>query len=79
MEDKYLIIYGEIGKNLKRERRKAGLTQLELANKTNKIDRSKISEIENGKVDFMFSTLLELAIALKIDIEKLIKRERNSD
>lgn len=77
MIDKYSAIYSVIGKNLKRERRKAGLTQLELANKTNKIDRSKISEIENGKADFMFSTLLEITIALKIDIVKLLKRSSN--
>ena len=72
MVNKYLEIYKRIGENLKRERQKANLTQKQLAEKTSKLDNSKISDIENAKEDYMMSTLLELAKALEIDIERLI-------
>ena len=71
--NKYLEIYKRIGSNLKKERKKARLTQVQLAEKTTKLDASKISDIENAKEDFMISTLLEIANALDIDVEKLIK------
>lgn len=72
MVNKYLEIYKRIGENLKRERQKANLTQKQLAEKTSKLDNSKISDIENAKEDYMMSTLLELSKALEIDIERLI-------
>ena len=72
MVNKYLEIYKRIGENLKRERQKANLTQKQLAEKTSKLDNSKISDIENAKEDYMMSTLLELAKALEIGIERLI-------
>lgn len=78
MVNKYLEIYKRIGGNLKKERKKAKLTQGQLAEKTAKLDASKISDIENGKEDFMFSTLLEIANGLGIDIEKLTKGERTN-
>ncbi|MBD1433766.1 helix-turn-helix transcriptional regulator [Sphingobacterium sp. DN00404] len=78
MVNKYLEIYKRIGFNLKQERKKAKLTQGQLAEKTAKLDASKISDIENGKEDFMFSTLLEIANGLGIDIEKLTKGERTN-
>ena len=71
MEDdhkKYFII---IGKNVKRFRKEQGLSQQELANSCNRVDRSKISDIENAKEDFMLSTLLEICIALKISLTEL--------
>lgn len=72
MINKYLPIYKRIGTNLRRERKIAKLTQEQLAKRTAKLDKSKISDIENANEDYMFSTLLELANALDIDIEKLI-------
>lgn len=49
---------------------KANLTQKELADKFSG-DRSKISDIENGKEDFMLSTLLDIAEGLNVDLKKL--------
>lgn len=72
---KFSKTYNLIGKNVKKLRKKAGLTQLELANKTNKVDRSKISQIENGKEDFLLSTLLEISKALKVDIKILFEEK----
>lgn len=74
--EKYRSIYGRIGGNIKKFRKKAKLTQQQLADKSPKLDRAKISDVENGKEDFMFSTLLEIANGLNIDVEKLTKKER---
>lgn len=76
MTNKFSLIYRRIGSNLKRERKKARLTQVQLAEKIPKVDDAKISDIENAKEDFMFSTLLEIANGLNIDVEKLTKKER---
>ncbi|SKB59644.1 Helix-turn-helix domain-containing protein [Parapedobacter luteus] len=76
MINKFSEIYKRIGSNLKRERKKARLTQVQLAEKISRIDDAKISNIENAKEDFMFSTLLEIANGLNIDVEKLTKKER---
>ena len=74
MINKYNLIYQRIGSNLKKERKKAQLTQAQLAERTTKLDGSKISDIENAKEDYMFSTLLEVANGLGVDIEKLTKK-----
>lgn len=73
---KYGSVYKRIGSNIKKYRKRAKLTQEQLADKSTKLDRAKISDMENGKEDFMFSTLLEIANGLNIDVEKLIKKER---
>jgi transcriptional regulator with XRE-family HTH domain len=57
-----------IGNNIKRLRIEKGLSQQKLANNCDKVDRSKISDIENAKEDFMLSTLLEICLALEIDL-----------
>lgn len=77
MINKYKNIYQRIGDNLKKERKKAVLTQNQLAEKTARLDKSKISNIENAKEDFMFSTLLELTNALEIEIEQLFRKKSN--
>lgn len=74
--ERYESIYKRIGGNIKKYRIKAKLTQEQLADKSPKLDRAKISDMENGKEDFMFSTLLEVANGLNIDVEKLTKKER---
>lgn len=78
MVNKFSDIYARIGSNLKRERKKARLTQVQLAEKIPKVDDAKISNIENAREDFMFSTLLEIANGLNVDVEKLIKKERTN-
>ncbi|WP_409151814.1 helix-turn-helix domain-containing protein [Sphingobacterium sp. BS-2] len=75
MINKYKNIYQRIGDNLKKERKKALLTQNQLAQKTARLDKSKISNIENAKEDFMFSTLLELTNALEIEIDQLFRKK----
>jgi len=75
MIEKHKSIYKRIGKNIRRQRKEADLTQGQLAKKNPKLDRAKISDMENGKEDFMFSTLLEIAEGLEVDVELLTKRE----
>lgn len=76
MISKFSDQYKRIGNNLKKERKKAKLTQAQLASRLNIIDDSKISNIENAKEDFMFCTLLEIANGINIDIEKLTKKAK---
>lgn len=73
MVEKHKKVYMRVGENLKALRKKAGLTQQQLADECEKIDRSKISDIENGKEDYMFSTLIEIAKGLGVSLEELMK------
>lgn len=73
MDDKFVNIYKTVGKNLKEKRKEKNLSQQQLADLASKMDRSKISDIENGKEDFLFSTLLKICGALDMDIEQLFK------
>lgn len=73
MDEKFLNIYKTVGKNLRDKRKEKNLSQQQLADLAGKIDRSKISDIENGKEDFLFSTLLKICTALDIDIKQLFK------
>lgn len=73
MDEKFVTIYKTIGENLRAQRKEKNLSQQQLADLAGKIDRSKISDIENGKEDFLFSTLLKICAALDIDIEQLFK------
>ncbi|WP_406823945.1 helix-turn-helix domain-containing protein [Pedobacter sp. KACC 23697] len=66
---KHTDIFKIIGLNVKAYRKKAGLTQQELADKFFG-DRSKISDIEHGKEDFMLSTLLDIADGLNVEVKK---------
>jgi len=65
--------YERLGRNLKKLRLERGLSQYALSKKCKKIDRSKISDIENAKEDFMFSTLLSLCEGLEVSLYELIK------
>jgi transcriptional regulator with XRE-family HTH domain len=73
MIEEYKDIYITIGENLKAFRKYRNLTQEQLAQKINKLDRSKISDIENAKEDFMFSKILQICTALEIDVTQLLK------
>ena len=73
MDEKFVSIYKTVGKNLRDQRKEKNMSQQQLADFAGKIDRSKISDIENGKEDFLFSTLLKICIALDIDVEELLK------
>lgn len=73
MDDFFSDTYKMIGIALKKRRIEMNLTQKQLSEMTGKIDRSKISDIENGKEDFLFSTLLKLCKALDISTADILK------
>lgn len=68
-------IYVIIGTNLKRFRKEMKLSQQDLANKCDKVDRAKISDIENIKEDFMLSTILDICNALGKTLKEMISRQ----
>ncbi|MDO3424037.1 helix-turn-helix transcriptional regulator [Chryseobacterium sp. APV1] len=78
MDDKFLNIYKTVGENLRDKRKEKNLSQQQLADLAGKIDRSKISDIENGKEDFLFSTLLKICCALNVNLEELLNRKNIS-
>lgn len=65
MKNKHQKYFDLVGKNLRKYRKKKGLSQQDLANLC-EVDRAKISTIETAKEDFVFTTLLELTDALEI-------------
>lgn len=63
----------KLGENLKRIRTKKKITQTELA-KTLGVDKSFVSNIENGKTNPTLSTIADLAKALEVAITELFKQ-----
>lgn len=61
-----------LGENLKRIRTKKGITQIEIA-KDLGADRSFVSNIENGKTNPTLSTIANLAKALDVPVNELLK------
>ena len=61
-----------LGISLKNRRLEIGLSQQQLAARISKLDRSKISDMENGKEDFLFSTLIKVCDALEVSLEELL-------
>ena len=57
-----------IGNNIKTNRKKQNLTQIELAVEVG-IDRAYLSEIENGKANISVNILYAIADALHTDIK----------
>lgn len=66
----------EIGETLRKERKARSLTQEQLAATDDKLDRSKISDIENGKEDFHFSTLVRVFAAMDLEIEVKVRKKK---
>jgi transcriptional regulator with XRE-family HTH domain len=62
----------KLGGNLKRIRVSKNVTQVEIA-KILGVDRSFVSNIENGKNNPTLSTITNLAKALKVPIDELFK------
>lgn len=62
----------KLAENLKKIRSKKNITQTELAQTLN-VDKSFISNIENGKNNPTLSTITNLAKALKVQVEELFK------
>lgn len=61
-----------IGENLAKARKKSGLTQEQLANEA-EIDRSYVSDIENGKANISIGMLLTICSVLEINPKKLFE------
>lgn len=73
-EKKFKEIYKRVGVNIRMYRKKKNLTQQQLAELIIPIlDRSKISDMENGKEDFQFSTLLRICSALQVEVKDVVK------
>lgn len=62
----------KLGENLKKIRVKKDITQTELA-KILGVDKSFISNIENGKTNPTLSTITSLAKALSVSVNDLLK------
>lgn len=62
----------KLGKNLKEIRLSKGIKQIELA-KTLNVDRSFVSNIENGKANPTLSTISSIAKALGVTTNALLK------
>ncbi len=59
-----------LGNNIRAERNRLHLTQEQLASKAG-LQTHHISNIENGKYDIKFSTLIAILKALNVPFEKL--------
>lgn len=62
----------KLGENLKKIRTRKNVSQVEIANILG-VDRSFISNIENGKNNPTLSTITNLAKALKVPVDELFK------
>ncbi|MCB9364856.1 MAG: helix-turn-helix transcriptional regulator [Flavobacteriales bacterium] len=62
----------KLGENIANARKKMNLTQEEFAEKS-EIDRSSLARIESGKVNSTINKLREIASALNMKIEDLVK------
>jgi transcriptional regulator with XRE-family HTH domain len=62
----------KLGENLKKIRTGKNITQTEFAEKLG-VDKSFVSNIENGKNNPTLSTITNLAKALKVQVEELFK------
>lgn len=62
-----------IDSNVKKLRKKKKLSQIELAVEVG-IDRSYLSEIENGRTNMSVSVLYAIADSLGVDIAELFKK-----
>ena len=60
------------GQNLKRIRTEKGISQGDIA-RTLKVNRSYISNIENGKMNPTLATIAKLAKAIEVSMDELLK------
>lgn len=61
-----------LGRNIKQYRTRLGMTQADLAEKSN-VYRSHLAGIETGSANPSVKTLEKLAIALEVTVEELFK------
>ncbi len=62
----------KLGENLKKIRTRKNVSQVEIANILG-VDRSFVSNIENGKNNPTLSTITNLAQALNVPVDELFK------
>jgi len=61
-----------LGQNLKRIRTKKGISQGDIA-RTLKVNKSYISNVENGKSNPTLATIAKIARAIGVSIRELVK------
>ena len=68
----FILIFPKVRKNIKKRREKLGLTQAELAEKTN-LSHDFIRQIESSKVakNFSVQTIYQISIALEVTMNDL--------
>lgn len=64
-----------IGRNISRLRKERGMTQEDLCGAA-QIDRSYLSEIENGKMNVTIKSLVVIARVLNCKLEDIIKDKK---
>jgi len=64
----------KLGVAVRLRRHELGLSQQELAAKAGEMDRSYLSEIENGQKNLSFTVFLRLAEALELTPAELMRR-----
>lgn len=65
-------ILKKFGQHVKELRLKSGLTQDDIVLNSSKITKATISDIENGKRNFAFTTLIDLAKGLNVLPKELL-------
>jgi len=65
-------ILKKFGEHVKYLRTKSGLTQDEVVLNSSKITKGTVSDIENGKRNFAFTTLIDLAKGLNVSPKDLL-------
>jgi transcriptional regulator with XRE-family HTH domain len=75
MEDKEFLIL--LGQEVAKQRKKLGLTQLDLASLVN-MEKPTITRLEKGRTNPTSITLLKISKALNIPISKLFKFQKIS-
>lgn len=75
MEDKEFLIL--LGQEVAKQRKKLGLTQLDLASMVN-MEKPTITRLEKGRTNPTSITLLKISKALNIPISKLFKFQKIS-
>ncbi len=69
LQDELLKKFGE---HIKELRLKSGLTQDDVVLNSSKITKATVSDIENGKRNFAFTTLIDLARGLNLPPKDLL-------
>jgi len=77
MEERYTYELENLGKNIKKFRKRKKLTQLDLEVKCG-VDNGDISRIENGRKNLELYTIVKLAEALDVDLHELFVKDTSN-